>query len=181
MTSGRINQVAIFGFLCYAPQEHPSKSRTGWHCSSQVVLTSRSHLQLLICPVPIVQARMDGTTTKGIQSPIRSTSGRTVTQLGKNLPGKMPAWDFYLALQLHALDEQWHIMMSFQHQSARKTWDMVAETTTTTFLLDLLTCIATQSESIHQHSHCTGLTEVKIHTWGQLCRVPKKFETGHLW
>ena len=174
MTSGRINQVAIFGFLCYAPQEHPSKSRTRWRCSSQVVLTSRSHLQLLIWPIPFVQARMDRTTTKGIQSPIQSTSGRTITQLSRSLPGNKPVSNFYLALQLHAQSEQWQVMMSFQHQSARKTWDMVVETATTTFLLDLLTCIATQSESIHQHSHCTSLTEVKAHTWGQLCRVPNK-------
>ena len=113
-----------------------------------------------------------------------SINPKTTSHTTKQWPNQLqkPVKTHHSPLQLDALCGQWPLWSHFNTSATRTAWDKSTETTKTTFLPYLLTCIAPQSEPIHQHSHCIDETKVSIHTWGQLCIVchPKGI-TYHLW
>ena len=171
MTSGRINQVAILAFLCLVPQEYLSRA-TMLHSkhyisnkACQATLSSHSHFTLTQNASDLPHDAREQThtnttqhTTKCIQSPIQSISGSASTQPSKatSAPSATtPSTTAYLysPVQTHAHTEQSQAIMSYQHHSARVTWEAVAETKT----------------ALHTCSICWG---VLLHTVNQYINTP---------
>ena len=171
MTTGRINQVAILAFLCLVPQEYLSRA-TMLHSkhyisnkACQATLSSHSHFTLTQNASDLPHDAREQThtnttqhTTKCIQSPIQSISGSASTQPSKatSTPSATtPSTTAYLysPVQTHAHTEQSQAIMSYQHHSARVTWEAVAETKT----------------ALHTCSICWG---VLLHTVNQYINTP---------